>query len=92
LLLALARCFSKRRRPLVTTVTFFPKLCYTRHLKVEASSRIITLGCDLAPFDLSGTAVESWNDVPLASQDLPGAWSAIRAHVQQLVAQIEQRA
>jgi hypothetical protein len=101
----------------VTTVTFFPNLCYTRHLKavvdllrqsgidvageqpralsqadIEASSRIITLGCDLAPFDLSGTAVESWNDVPLASQDLPGAWRAIRAHVEQLVARIEQRA
>jgi hypothetical protein len=41
----------------VTTVTFFPKLCYTRHLKVEASSRIITLLCvaylvlkDMPPF------------------------------------------
>lgn len=58
---------------------------------IEASSRIITLGCDLAAFDLTGTVVEVWNDVPLASQDLPGSWAAIRNHVAGLVAEIEGR-
>ena len=56
---------------------------------ITASSRIVTLGCALTAFDLTGTVVESWTDVPLASQDLPGAWDAIRAHVAQLVTDMQ---
>jgi arsenate reductase (thioredoxin) len=58
---------------------------------IEASSRVVTLGCDLAPFDLGGKTVETWDDLPLASEDLRGAWAAIRVHVAQLVAEIEER-
>jgi arsenate reductase len=50
--------------------------------------RIIALGCDLGDLERPGMAIERWDDVPPASQNLPGARERIRAHVEQLVVAI----
>ena len=55
---------------------------------LAAATRIIAMGCTGAELGLPESAVEQWDDVPLASQDLPGARAAIRAHVEQLIAEL----
>jgi hypothetical protein len=50
---------------------------------LASAQHIITLGCAL-PVDLPlppGSRHTDWSDVPLASQDLPGAYAAIQRHV-----------
>jgi protein-tyrosine-phosphatase len=51
----------------------------------NTANRVIALGCDLDGFDLRSVSVEYWNDIPLASQDLPGARAVILTHLGQLV-------
>jgi arsenate reductase (thioredoxin) len=55
---------------------------------LDTAARVIALGCELTDFNLQSANVEWWNDIPLASQDLPGARDAIRARVRQLVDEI----
>jgi protein-tyrosine-phosphatase len=60
--------------------------------ELAAASRIISLGCDLDDFQLTGTVVEHWDDVPPPSQNLLLARDQIRAHVEQLVATLQRAA
>ena len=54
---------------------------------VEAH-RIITFGCDIGALAPLGAAIVAWDDVPPVSRDLEGARTAIRQHVEQLVAEL----
>jgi protein-tyrosine-phosphatase len=50
---------------------------------LASAQQVITLGCAL-PADLPlppGVVHTDWSDVPLAAQDLPGAYAAIQRHV-----------
>jgi hypothetical protein len=52
------------------------------------AQHLITLGCAV-PTDLPlppRVIHTDWSDVPLASQDLPGAYAAIQRHVTDLIA------
>jgi len=62
-----------------------------RHVTPEdlaGARRIISMGCDLPATAAHSSNVEHWDDLPLASQDLPAARDAIRAKVETLVAQL----
>jgi protein-tyrosine-phosphatase len=49
---------------------------------------IITLGCDIGALAPGGASIVSWDDVPPVSRDLEGARTAIRQHVERLVAEL----
>jgi electron transfer flavoprotein alpha subunit len=48
------------------------------------AERVIAIGCDVP-------GAEQWSDVPMVSEDLPGAVAAIRRHVDELVAELRRR-
>ncbi len=52
------------------------------------ASKVISVGCDLSKVDTRGTAVETWDDVPLVDAGLPQSAAAIRKHVIFLIDQI----
>jgi arsenate reductase (thioredoxin) len=52
------------------------------------ADRIITLGCDIGALVPAGASIVSWDDVPPVSRDLEAARTAIRQHVEQLVAEL----
>lgn len=56
--------------------------------EVTAAARVISIDCDLAGVDVSGAALERWDDVPKVSEDLHGSADAIRRHVHKLVAEL----
>ncbi len=57
--------------------------------ELEAAVRVVSLGCDLGTFALTGVAVEAWDDVPPPSQDLSAACDAIRERVGRLVTELQ---
>lgn len=50
--------------------------------------RVISLGCDVTALTPPLIQVEEWDDVPLASENLPACRDAIRDHVTALVAEL----
>ncbi|HYS54357.1 MAG TPA: hypothetical protein VER58_11415 [Thermoanaerobaculia bacterium] len=58
---------------------------------LRSASKVIAVGCDLTKVDTRGTAVETWDDVPLVDDGLPQSAAAIRKHVISLVDQIRSR-
>ena len=52
------------------------------------ASKVISVGCDLTKVDTRGTAVETWDDVPLVDNGVPQSAAAIRRHVVLLIGQI----
>lgn len=54
----------------------------------RSAEKIVSMDCDLSAVDLSGSEVERWDDVPRPSVDLDGSASAIRTHVERLVAEL----
>jgi hypothetical protein len=62
-----------------------PRRVTTKDL--TGAHRVISLGCD--PDDLDGGArVNRWDDVPPASQNLAAARTAIKQHLDLLVAEL----
>jgi arsenate reductase (thioredoxin) len=55
---------------------------------LESATKIVSIDCDLTKLDTHGAAIETWNDVPKVSVDLPGSAAAIRKHVEVLVKQL----
>ncbi len=55
------------------------------------ASKVISVACDLTKVDTRGTAVETWDDVPLVDDGLPQSAAAIRKHVILLIDQIGSR-
>ena len=55
------------------------------------ASKVISVGCDLTKVDTRGTAVETWDDVPLVDNGVPQSAAAIRTHVIFLIDQIGSR-
>ena len=53
---------------------------------VRDAARVITIDCNIA-----NAKVERWDDVPLVSEDLPGAAAAIRRHVEALAEELRGR-
>ena len=65
-----------------------------RHVEegdVENAGRVVSMECSLEAIDLSGTAVDRWDDVPKPSEDLDGSAAAIRRHVEALVEELRGR-
>jgi arsenate reductase len=58
--------------------------------ELATASQIISLGCDLGDLARPGMPIEHWDDVPPPSQNLLLTRDRIRAHVEQLLAAIEQ--
>lgn len=52
---------------------------------------IFSMGCDLSELNTGNAKVEYWNDVPATSEDMIGAQNAIRAHVETLIKQLDNR-
>lgn len=46
---------------------------------------IISMECDVTSALPQGKTIEFWNDVPLVSEDIEKAYSAIQGHVDQLI-------
>jgi arsenate reductase len=55
---------------------------------VQGAARVVSIDCDLAAANLTGTAVERWDDVPKVSEDLPASADAIRRHVEALAEEL----
>jgi protein-tyrosine-phosphatase len=58
--------------------------------ELAAAFHVVSLGCDLDNLLPPGKAIERWDDVPLASQNLIAARNSIRIHVEKLVAELKQ--
>jgi hypothetical protein len=58
---------------------------------LETAARVVTIDCDPTTIPASAASIESWNDVPKASEDLHGSVAAIRRHVEQLIAELTRR-
>lgn len=52
-----------------------------------AADHVVNIGCDLAALPRSD-AVESWDDVPMISDDLDAAMTAIKDHVERFIAEL----
>lgn len=55
---------------------------------LTSATKVVSIDCDLTKLDTKGVAVETWDDVPKVSADLPGSVAAIRKHIETLVAQL----
>lgn len=53
--------------------------------ELDQAARVISIGCALSDLEIAPERVESWDDVPMVSQDLPGSSAAILRHVEALV-------
>jgi arsenate reductase len=62
-----------------------PRRVTTKDL--TGAHRVISLGCDLEDLD-GGARVDRWDDVPPASQNLAAARTAIKQHLDLLVAEL----
>jgi arsenate reductase len=58
--------------------------------ELSEAGRIISMGCRSDELGVSPERVEAWSDVPMVSQDLPGARAAILRHVEGLVGVLAQ--
>jgi protein-tyrosine-phosphatase len=58
---------------------------------LRGASKVISVGCDLSKVDTKGTAVETWDDVPMVDNGLPQSAAAIRQHVIVLIDQLRSR-
>jgi protein-tyrosine-phosphatase len=52
---------------------------------LETAARVVSIDCDLSALDLTGVAVERWDDVPKVSDGVEASAAAIRGHVEELV-------
>jgi arsenate reductase len=59
--------------------------------ELNESARIISMGCTAEELGISPERVEGWSDVPIVSQDLPGARAAILRHVEGLIGELAQQ-
>jgi arsenate reductase (thioredoxin) len=59
--------------------------------ELDQAARVISIGCALADLEIAPERVESWDDVPMVSNDLPGSSAAILRHVEALVAELSGR-
>lgn len=65
-----------------------------RHVEAEdvkTATKVISIDCNLVGVDVTGAAVERWDDVPKVSVDLDASAAAIRRHVEILVAELRER-
>jgi len=69
--------------------TFKPRRVETEDIR--GAAKIVSIDCDLTAVDLSGSDVESWDDVPKVSVDLAGSAKAIRKHVEKLALELRRR-
>jgi arsenate reductase (thioredoxin) len=60
-------------------------------VELDQAARVISIGCALADLEIVPERVESWDDVPMVSQDLPGASAAILRHIEALVEELSER-
>ena len=65
-----------------------------RHVEpseLTSATAVVSIGCDLTKVDTQGVKVETWDDVPMVSEDLPGSAAAIRKHAQTLLEQLKRK-
>jgi arsenate reductase (thioredoxin) len=58
--------------------------------ELNHAGRVISMGCASADLEIAPERVENWDDIPIVSQDLPGARDAILRHVEALAADLAQ--
>jgi protein-tyrosine-phosphatase len=59
---------------------------------IESAAKVVSIDCDLEKLDTRGAPIEQWNDVPKVSAGLPASASAIRKHVEALIARFRSAA
>ncbi len=52
--------------------------------------RVVALGCDVSDLAPPDKAIERWNDIPPANQNLIAARNAVLEHVEQLISELKQ--
>jgi arsenate reductase (thioredoxin) len=57
-------------------------------VELDQAVRVISIGCALTDLEIAPERVESWDDVPMVSKDLPGSRAAILRHVEALVSEL----
>lgn len=57
--------------------------------QLATAFRVVSLGCSVEELGEDQTKVEQWDDVPMVSMNVLAARDAIRAHVEQLVIQLQ---
>jgi protein-tyrosine-phosphatase len=57
-------------------------------IELDQAARVISIGCPLVDLEIAPERVESWDDVPMVSQDLPGSSAAILRHIEVLVKEL----
>jgi len=56
--------------------------------ELHQAARLISIGCALSDLDIVPERIETWDDVPMVSQDLPAARATILYHVEVLAAEL----
>jgi protein-tyrosine-phosphatase len=56
---------------------------------LSQASRIVSIGCDLNDLPQTDKLIETWNEVPMVSQDPEGSWRQIKNRVESLIAELE---
>ncbi len=55
---------------------------------VEKADHIVSIGCEPSRLPRTDKNVSQWDDVPMPSQDLDGAWGRIQTRVDELMQQL----
>lgn len=66
--------------------SFKPRSATDRDLR--SAGRTISIGCDIGKLDHGAQSIESWDDVPMMSENLEGSVESIRSHIEQLIEQL----
>ncbi len=56
---------------------------------LEQADLVVSIGCDLNDLPPTNKLVTLWNDVPMPSRDLEGAWLRLKTRVDDLVGQMQ---
>jgi protein-tyrosine-phosphatase len=59
---------------------------------ISSADRIISMGCTAEELPIVPERIEFWSDIPIVSQQPEQARDAIRAHIEQLVIELQQAA
>jgi protein-tyrosine-phosphatase len=56
--------------------------------ELQSADRVLSIGCDLHELAKYTDKLESWDEVPMMSEDFDGAVEAIKARVEKLIEEI----
>lgn len=56
-------------------------------IDIDKADTIVSIGCDPSQLPQTDKRIEQWDNVPMPSQDLEGAWASIKIRVDEFIKQ-----